>query len=33
VIDAICLWCTAAHVVAFVLFVLVVLYGSRPAEE
>ena len=33
VIDAICLWCTAAHVVAFALFVIVVLYGSGAAEE
>ena len=32
VIDAICLWCTAAHVLAFVLFVIVVLYGSRSAD-
>jgi uncharacterized membrane protein len=32
VIDAICLWCTAAHVLAFALFVIVVLYGSRSAE-
>jgi uncharacterized membrane protein len=32
-IDAICLWCTAAHVAAFALFVIVMLYGSRPAEE
>jgi uncharacterized membrane protein len=33
VIDAICLWCTAAHVVAFALFVIVLLYGSGAAEE
>ncbi len=28
VIDAICLWCTVAHVLAFALFVIVVMYGS-----
>jgi uncharacterized membrane protein len=27
-IGAICLWCTAAHVLAFVLFVLVMVHGS-----
>ena len=32
VIRAICLWCTAAHVLAFALFVIVVLYGSEAAE-
>ena len=33
VIDAICLWCTVAHVLAFGLFVIVVWYGSGAAEE
>ncbi len=33
VIDAICLWCTVAHVLAFALFVIVVLYGTETAEE
>ena len=33
VIDAICLWCTAAHVLAFALFVIVVLYGTGAAEQ
>ena len=33
VIDAICLWCTVVHVLAFALFVIVVLYGSGAAEE
>jgi len=32
VIDAICLWCTVVHVLAFALFVIVVLFGSRSAE-
>ncbi len=31
VIRAICLWCTVAHVLAFGLFVIVVLYGSETA--
>ncbi|MGZ5296907.1 MAG: vitamin K epoxide reductase family protein [Actinomycetota bacterium] len=33
VIRAICLWCTAVHVLAFVLFVIVVLYGSEAADD
>lgn len=33
VIDAICLWCTVVHVLAFALFVIVVLYGSGATEE
>ena len=33
VIDAICLWCTVVHVLAFALFVIVVLYGTEAAEE
>ena len=32
-IDAICLWCTVAHVAAFGLFVIVVWYGSGTAVE
>ncbi len=30
-IRAICLWCTAVHLLAFALFVIVVLYGSEVA--
>jgi uncharacterized membrane protein len=33
VIRAICLWCTVAHVLAFGLFVIVVLYGSETGAE
>lgn len=33
VIRAICLWCTVAHVLAFALFVIVVLYNSEAADE
>lgn len=33
VIDAICLWCTAAHALAFALFVIVVMYGTETTEE
>jgi uncharacterized membrane protein len=33
VIRAICLWCTAVHVLAFCLFVLVVLYGWPEESE
>ena len=33
VIRVICLWCTAAHVLAFALFVIVVLYGSEAARD
>jgi uncharacterized membrane protein len=33
VIRAICLWCTAAHVLAFALFVIVVLYGSDTEAD
>ncbi len=33
VIDAICLWCTVVHVVAFALFVIVVLVRVRSAAE
>jgi uncharacterized membrane protein len=29
VIHAICLWCTVVHVLAFALFVIVVLYGTE----
>jgi len=32
VIHAICLWCTVIHVLAFGLFVIVVLYGTEPAD-
>jgi uncharacterized membrane protein len=32
VIHAICLWCTVVHVLAFALFVIVVLYGTETAE-
>ena len=31
VIRAICLWCTVVHVLAFALFVIVLLYGSEAA--
>ena len=31
VIRAICLWCTVVHVLAFSLFVVVLLYGSEAA--
>lgn len=31
VIRAICLWCTVAHILAFALFVIIVLYGSEAA--
>lgn len=33
VIDAICLWCTVVHVLAFALFVIVVMYGTETAQE
>ena len=33
VIRAICLWCTVVHVLAFVLFVIVVMYGTETAED
>jgi uncharacterized membrane protein len=33
IIDAICLWCTVVHALAFVLFVIVVLYGTEAAEN
>jgi uncharacterized membrane protein len=33
VIRAICLWCTAAHALAFALFVIVVLYDSEAVNE
>ncbi len=32
VIRAICLWCTVVHVLAFALFVIVVLYGVETEE-
>jgi uncharacterized membrane protein len=32
-IRAICLWCTVVHVLAFALFVIVVMYGSETAED
>ena len=32
VIRAICLWCTVVHVLVFVLFVLVMLYGWEDAD-
>jgi uncharacterized membrane protein len=32
-IGALCLWCTVAHVLAFVLFVLVVFHGVSPPER
>jgi len=32
-IRAICLWCTAVHVLVFALFVLVMLYGWEDAGE
>jgi len=32
-IRAICLWCTAVHLIAFGLFVLVLLYGRATAPE
>lgn len=32
-IGAICLWCTAVHVLTFALFSLVVLYGTAPAGD
>ena len=33
VIRAICLWCTVVHVLAFALFVIVVLYGNAAGDE
>jgi uncharacterized membrane protein len=33
VIGAICLWCTAVHVLTFVLFAVVVLHSARPAAD
>jgi uncharacterized membrane protein len=33
VIRAICLWCTVVHVLAFALFVIVVMYGTETTEE
>jgi uncharacterized membrane protein len=33
IIDAICLWCTVVHALAFALFVIVVLYGTEAAED
>lgn len=33
VIRAICLWCTVVHVLAFALFVIVVLFGTETAED
>ena len=33
VVRAICLWCTVVHVLAFALFVIVVLYGAETAED
>jgi len=33
IIRAICLWCTAAHVIAFALFSIVVLYGWGPVAD
>lgn len=33
VIRAICLWCTAVHVLAFAVFVIVVLYGTETVED
>ena len=33
VIRAICLWCTVIHVLAFALFVIVVMYGTGTAED
>ena len=32
IIHAICLWCTVVHVLAFALFVIVILYGSDMEE-
>jgi uncharacterized membrane protein len=33
VIRAICLWCTAMHLLTFALFVLVVLFGWSPQNR
>ncbi|MGZ4125331.1 MAG: vitamin K epoxide reductase family protein [Actinomycetota bacterium] len=33
IIHAICLWCTAMHVLAFSLFVVVLMFGSSDASE
>jgi len=33
VIGAICLWCTVVHLIAFALFILVLLYGRATAPE
>lgn len=32
VIRAICLWCTVVHVLAFALFVIVIMYAMEPEE-
>ena len=32
-IRAICLWCTVVHLIAFALFILVLLYGRATAPE
>lgn len=33
VIGALCIWCTVIHVLTFVLFATIVLFGSAPARE
>ena len=33
VIGALCIWCTVIHVLTFVLFATIALFGSSPARE